>query len=143
MRFRRKLVHPAHATVAEAIQFLASVCDGATRRDSIGFGADHVAIGHRLATRDSTEWTPYETAQGRQLVIIYQRQLGGAGFAVDSILAGRRKRRCSPRMVSSLIAGWATDPFGFNAWRYWNGARWTHHLAAEIPLESYEFVRTV
>lgn len=140
MRFRRKLVHPAHATVPEAIQFLASVCDGATRRDGIGFGADHVAIGHRLATRDSTKWTPYETAQGRQLVIIYRRQLGGAGFAVHSTLGRGRPQRCSQKAASTFIAGWATDPFGFDAWRFWNGVRWTHHLASEIPLETYEFV---
>ena len=45
MRFRRR--NKAQATVREAIEYLASACDGAVRRDGHGFNREHVAVGHR------------------------------------------------------------------------------------------------
>ncbi len=142
VRLRRRPIHPSHATPAEAIHFLASVCDGALRRDGIGFGTDHVAIGHHLAAKYADGWAPHDHAQARHLLRIYRRQLLAAGFDIQNLIRGRRPRRCSPRTTEGLVAGWAADPFGFDNWRYWNGARWTHQLAAQIPLESYEFVTT-
>lgn len=40
---------PGHATVADAVRFLESACDGALRRMATAFSSDHVQMGHWLA----------------------------------------------------------------------------------------------
>lgn len=46
MALRRR--HPTTATVRDAIEYLASACDGAVGRDGHGFGTDHIAVRHAL-----------------------------------------------------------------------------------------------
>lgn len=119
---------PRHATAADAIHYLASICDGAVRRDGHGFASDHVTYGHWLAGLPPDSWTPAEHIAARQLVRIYRNQLTRAGFAPADIVAGRRPRRISRRAASRLRAGWASDPSGLYEWRWWNGLRWTEHV---------------
>ena len=80
-----------------------------------------------------TTWTHAEHQQALQLVRIYQRQLYNAGFNPRAILARTRPRKMSRRAYAKITPGWFPDPTGFAVWRYWNGARWTHHLDAAVP----------
>ncbi|MDW3220946.1 MAG: DUF2510 domain-containing protein [Acidimicrobiales bacterium] len=121
-------ISPRHATAVVAVRYLASVCDGAVRRDGHGFSSDHVAYGHWLAGLPLDRWTPAAHAAARQLVRVYRNQLTRAGFAPADIVAGRRPRRISRRAASRLRAGWASDPSGLYEWRWWNGLRWTEHV---------------
>lgn len=112
MRFRRR--NPAQATVREAIEYLASACDGAIRRDGHGFNREHVAIGHALARKPS--WTRRETTAAKQLTVCYQRQLGKAGLIASGPALARR---------GLPAPQWAQDPTRVHRLRFWNGTRWT------------------
>lgn len=128
--FRRKRYPwPGHATVQEAVRYLASACDGAVRRDGHGFGSEHVSLGHWLAGLPDQSWQPREQAAGRDLVRIYSQQLQRAGFDPDGILRAARPRRVTLKAMVALQPGWYPDPTGFRKWRWWNGARWTSSTA--------------
>ncbi len=77
---RKRINWPGHATVDEAVRYLASVCDGAIKRDGHGFCSDHVAYGHWLAQLPIAEWGPDELRHGRTIVLVYREQLSRAGF---------------------------------------------------------------
>ena len=68
---RKRINWPGHATVDEAVQYLASVCDGAIKRDGHGFCSDHVAYGHWLAQLPPVEWGPEERQHGLTIVRTY------------------------------------------------------------------------
>ena len=134
-RRRSRAVWPSHATVQEAIRYLASACDGASRRDGHGFSSDHVQAGHWLAQVPDDQWGRNEQQIGLQLVRIYRGQLHRAGFDTDVILRRKRPRRASGREIERLEQRWAADPTGLYSWRWWNGARWTefvHNEAATL-----------
>ena len=127
MPTRRAHQPAAHATLPDAIRFLASCCDGAVRRDNIGFKREHVAVGHWLARLPVQQWDRRAVRLARDLVRIYRCQLQRAGYDVDSLLPARQRQ--SPRRAQRTSAptrpGWAPDPSGLFTWRWWNGARWT------------------
>lgn len=108
VRFRRQ--RPAQATVREAIEYLASACDGAVRRDGHGFNREHVAIGHHLAHK--ARWSRGDRRQAAVLAKRYAGQLQRAGLL-------------NPRSHRQTAPAWATDPTGVHRLRYWNGTRWT------------------
>jgi hypothetical protein len=126
---RRRAIWPGHATVQEAVRYLASACDGAVRRDGHGFGTDHVALGHWLASLRDDSWGLVEQRAGLDLVRIYRQQLERAGFDPAGILAGRRPRRVPQKRFRGLTPGWFADPAGLHRWRLWNGVRWTGHVS--------------
>ena len=128
---KRRPVWPKSATPQEAIRYLASACDGAVKRDGHGFSTDHAAIGHYLAQNPA--WNSNHYGQARQLIRIYQRQLGTAGYDIPRLLAGRGPTRCSQKRYDQLNAYWATDPSRIHEWRWWNGVRWTHHVNNNSP----------
>lgn len=113
--FRRRT--SSNASLGDAIAYLASTCDGAIRRDGHGFGADHVALGHRLAQK--RRWTRRDRRRAHGIAVHYRRQLVSAGLAVNGITEGATNGgRRQP-------AQWACDPTGVHQLRYWNGSRWT------------------
>ena len=71
---------PHEATVVQAVRYLASVCDGAVKRDGLGFRSDHVAYGHWLARLPIDQWGPDEYRHGRTIARVYRGQLHRAGF---------------------------------------------------------------
>ncbi len=119
--------HPANASVRDAIQYLASACDGAFRRDGHGFAREHVDLGHHLAA--CRHWGPRRRRTARKLVRIYQGQLERAGFDPNQVLGVARPRTMHLWRARSLTPGWAADPTGVHQRRYWNGARWTQQVA--------------
>lgn len=126
---RKQQVAVTPATVPDAIRFLASVCDGARRRDGWGFGADHVALGHSLARIPTQCWSPAMWQWAWLLVRCYRQQLQRAGFDLDELRGATRRSRRPKRLKARQVPCWATDPFGFAMWRWWNGCRWTEHVA--------------
>lgn len=124
MLFRRR--HPATATLRDAIEYLASACDGSVRRDGHGFAADHVASGRDLVAH--THWGPQRRRVARQLVRIYRGQLSRAGFDTDQVVGSARPRTIARWRMRSMNPCWATDPTGLHHQRYWNGARWTQQV---------------
>src|SRR5690349_14657077 len=36
-------------------------------------------------------------------------------------------------MPEQPVAGWYPDPYGHYVHRYWDGSRWTHHVAPQGP----------
>ncbi|MCB0989643.1 MAG: DUF2510 domain-containing protein [Acidimicrobiales bacterium] len=126
---RRRAEWPGHATIQEAIRYLASACDGAIHRDGHGFNTDHAPWGHWLAELSDNDWGPAEHQLARQFVWTYRTQLQRAGFNPDDILRHRPPRKRRTRLVEALPTGWTTDPTGVHEWRYWNGARWTSFVA--------------
>ena len=140
MPFRRKrLIHPSSATPGEAIQYLASICDGAIKRDGLGFASNDAVWGHHLANRDETTWTRDERFAAMRLVRIYQHQLANAGYNPHAILTSRQAK-CSQRSYDKYVAGWFADPTGFSPWRYWNGCRWTHHLTNTLQRQDGQLI---
>jgi hypothetical protein len=119
---------PTYATVPDAVRYLASACDGARSRDGHGFGAEHVVVGHWLATRPDHVWDQAHLSLGRGLIAVYRRQLEAAGFDPKAILRNLPPRRRPRRQDPSPVAGWAIDPTGRAEYRWWNGARWTCHV---------------
>ena len=124
-----RTIWPGHATVQEAVQYLASVCDGAIKRDGHGFCSEHVAYGHWLARLPDAEWGTEEHRHARSIVCVYREQLRRAGFDPEQILGRRRPSRVKRRRVERLQTGWAPDPTGHAVMRWWNGARWTSAVA--------------
>ena len=122
---RKRYPWPGHATIQEAVRYLASTCDGAIRRDGHGFGTEHVTLGHWLAGLPDQSWQQRELAAGRDLVRIYRQQLQRAGFDVDGILRGVRPQRRKLEAITALQPGWYPDPTQLHRWRWWNGVRWT------------------
>ncbi len=92
--FKRRPIWPQYAIPAEAVQFIASICDGAVARDGLGFQKEHVEIGHRMANADPPWWEPWQHDWAIYFVRYYRRQLSQAGFDIDQILGRRRPRRC-------------------------------------------------
>lgn len=125
----RRADWPSHATTQQAIRYLASACDGALRRDGHGFDRDHAALGHWLAALPDTQWTTWHHRWACHLVHLHRRQLARAGFEPDRILTSRPPRRVRRGRVERLTPTWAPDPTGLWVWRWWNGARWTDHVA--------------
>ena len=130
---RKRQISPHYATAADAVRYLASVCDGAILRDGHGFSSDHTAYGHWLALLPDVQWGPPEHTGAHQIVRIYQQQLARAGFQPVDIIRRRRPRKISRRAALQLQPGWAQDPSGIHAWRWWNGARWTENVATLTP----------
>lgn len=142
---RRRPIWPGYATIPDAVRYLASACDGAIRRDGHGFSAEHVAIGHWLAHEPDNAWTSQHLAIGRQLVVIYGRQLELAVFDTSAILRNAPPERRHRREYAGLSATWAPDPTGLWRYRWWNGARWTCHAreASDDSLRSVSTTRQV
>jgi len=122
MRLRRP-ISPAYATTREAVTYLASVCDGAIKRDGHGFSAEHVEIGHKLA--DSRWWGPLARGRAHRLTRVYGAQLQRAGYDTDCLLDGARPPRISRRLARQISPCWSIDPTSIHRFRYWNGLRWT------------------
>jgi len=122
MRIRRP-IDPAHATLHEAIDYLASACDGAIKRDGHGFSADHVRIGHRLARQP--RWSSGKRRAAMRLAQIYRCQLNRAGFDTRALLSNTAPHRVPAHHLRRLKPGWLADPARIHERRYWNGARWT------------------
>ena len=78
--YRRRARQSPHTTIPEAVRYLASVCDGAIKRDGHGFRSDHVAYGHWLARLPMEQWGPDEYRHGQTIVTVYRNQLRRAGF---------------------------------------------------------------
>ena len=125
MRIRRP-ISPTYATPQEAIAYLASVCDGAVRRDGHGFAAEHVALGHDLSLR--RRWRRRHRRKAARLIRYYRRQLERAGFDVHAVLTGK-PARASRRSTIETIPQWAPDPARLHEQRFWNGRRWTSDTA--------------
>jgi hypothetical protein len=129
MRLRRP-ISPAHATRREAIAYLASVCDGAIKRDGHGFATEHVEVGHKLAR--ARWWGPLARRRAHRLVRVYQSQLVRAGYDVHGLLNRARPARISRRAAQQVSAAWSSDPTGIRRFRYWNGMRWTPLCADDL-----------
>jgi len=132
MRTKRP-IWPGYATIQEAVQYLASACDGAIKRDGHGFRSDHVAYGHWLAQLPEEEWGSEEHLHGLTIIRVYRQQLRRAGFDPDVILGGGRRHRMTGRQAKRLRAGWAPDRTGQSDRRWWNGVRWTHACSTSTP----------
>ena len=128
MRRRRHTISPQYATLPDAVRFLASCCDGARLRDGVGFRREHAALGQWLAGLPDGRWDREAALMALALTSAYRRQLQRAGFDVDELMAGAPPRRLGAREYGQLTPGWARDPTGLHRWRWWNGARWTHHV---------------
>lgn len=119
-----KPTHPLSATPTEALGFMASVCDGARRSDSLGFGRDEQDA-HQLLAKGESNWTFGERRRALWIIRYYRRQLTTAGFNVDQILR-RKPIKISKRRFKKLPpALWYADPNNFAAHRLHNGVRWT------------------
>ncbi len=78
--FRRRPPQTPTTAIPDAVRYLASVCDGAVKRDGLGFASDHVAYGHWLARLPLDHWGPDEYRHGRTIVTLYRKQLRDAGW---------------------------------------------------------------
>lgn len=120
----RKPHDPRNASIPEALAYLASVCDGATTRDGIGFGYEE-QDGHQLLAYGAQNWSAQHRKRAAWIVRYYRRQLSAAGFDVDQILKGRTNRMARRRARKLAVADWYPDPTGFSMFRWHNGRRWT------------------
>jgi ribonuclease HI len=70
--------------VSTGLKYLANKCDGAHRRDGIGFNSFDADFGHMLATK--SDLSPRDVASGRRLLLRYQKQLADLDPMVLAIL---------------------------------------------------------
>ena len=62
--------------IAIAVRYLAGVCDGAARRDNVGYNRFHAGFGHGMAETPLNLWTPKQTWAARKMLETYKnRQL--------------------------------------------------------------------
>ena len=125
---RPRPISRSYATLPDAIRLLASCCDGAVRRDNLGFKREHVNVGHQLARLPNQHWDKRAVRVARTFVRIYRVQLERAGYNIDSLLPGRRRPGRRRPKIEQSKPRWAPDPAGLFNMRWWNGARWTHHV---------------
>lgn len=69
--------------LAEAVIYLASVCDRANADDARGFSAADVGVGHALAQLPLAQWDDDCVAVAKSLCLKYQGQLRTAGIAPE------------------------------------------------------------
>ena len=126
---RNRTIWPGHATVHEAVQYLASVCDGAIKRDGDGFCSDHVAYGHWLAQLPPAEWGPEERRHGLTIVRTYSRNSAGRGLirSRSCVVAGLPESATSAPADCRRV-GQPIRPASLSS-RWWNGVRWTAETA--------------
>ena len=70
--------------VTEGLRYLANECDGARRRDGIGFNKYDAEIGHQLAAKDFL--TERDIATGKSLLRRYSAQLNNHNPALVAII---------------------------------------------------------
>src|SRR4051794_33518038 len=78
-------VAPSIPTLGGAVQFLASVCDGARRQDGHGFNGADSNFGHWLASKPEQGWTPKLRRRAWVMLRKYRKQLAAAGIDFDAI----------------------------------------------------------
>ncbi len=100
----RRPISPSYATPHEAIAYLASVYDGAIRRDGHGFATEHVHAGHGLAQRG--RWGRRHRRTALELIRYYRGQLERAGFDVQAVIASEPDR-IARQASARLSSGWA------------------------------------
>lgn len=88
----RKSADDGRDATREAIEYLASVCDGAVALDDVGFSSSTVSLGHQLAALG--DWTDTERAAALEVVWAHRKQLAGAGLET----ASEQPRRASGRI---------------------------------------------
>lgn len=73
-----------HNQVTAALQYLAGVCDYASKKDDAGFNAFDAAFGHDLATRTAmgATLTPGQLKAAHKMVYKYRNQLESAGIVL-------------------------------------------------------------
>lgn len=72
-RLDKNITPALRNAVSKGLKYLAAECDGARRRDGVGFSRFDADFGHRLAAKPSL--TPRELAAGRSLLRRYATQL--------------------------------------------------------------------
>lgn len=81
----QNIVTPAlRNAVAEGLTYLANDCDGAKKRDGVGFNKFDTDLGHRLAAKQSLSTN--EFAVGRRLLRRYITQLAGYNPTIAAII---------------------------------------------------------
>ena len=68
-----------------AVRALAGVCDGALKKDDVGFSAADTSYGRAIAAVPPEQWTAEDVASVSALCRIYQGQLAGFGVDVDAL----------------------------------------------------------
>ncbi len=81
----QNVITPALRTaVAEGLTYLANDCDGARKRDGVGFNKFDAELGHRLARKQTLSIK--EFAVGRRLLRRYVTQLAGYNPTIAAII---------------------------------------------------------
>lgn len=70
--------------VIKGLKYLSSLCDGARRRDGVGFNSFDAEFGHSLASKPHL--SPRDVASGRRLLLRYQKQLSSFDPSIVAIL---------------------------------------------------------
>lgn len=74
-----------HAPLHDALNAIASSCDGAVEQDGRGFNATHAYDGARLAAIDHTDWTPEMAGTAWHMLRTYRGQLARTGIDFDAL----------------------------------------------------------
>ena len=72
------------SAVQTGLKHLAGACDGAHRRDGIGFNQFDAPLGHALAAKSTL--SPRDVASGRRLLLHYRKQIDAFNPSITAIL---------------------------------------------------------
>jgi len=83
-RLNNHLTPALREAVTEGLRYLANDCDGARRRDGIGFNKYDAELGHELASKEYL--TPHDIATGRAILRRYTAQLNNHNPTIAAII---------------------------------------------------------
>lgn len=87
-----------------AVRALAGVCDGAEKRDGVGYNGADTGIGHRLAAKPAALWTPGERYFIYHRIGKYRKQL--AGYGIDYAEIPVPAKPAAPTQTVPQPPGW-------------------------------------
>ena len=97
----------AKVLIAQSIQFLARQCDGAVKRDDVGYNGRDAEFGHRLAALDPADWSPRQLHAAWRIIRKYHRQL--AYIDVDPLTLPEPPKPVPPSAARRVVRaddGW-------------------------------------
>lgn len=86
-----------------AICTLAGQCDGAVRRDTVGYNGADTKIGHKLAAIPADKWYPNSWVRAWKLIQKYGRQLAAYGIDPKAIPEPPMAGAVAPKATRTII----------------------------------------
>lgn len=140
-----------------AILYLAGHCDGAVKRDGIGFNKHDAQFGHALAEKLKAggDLAHHEVRRARGMLRKYRKQLADAGIDIADIVGSHSDGEVDGEVFDTLhptdmgnarrlLIAHGPDLHychPLRRWFVWNGARWQQDETGEVVARAKDTIR--